>query len=111
MKLIYAIIRDEDAGKTVKSLNENKFSVTKLISSGGFLRSGNTTLMIGTDDEKVPEVMKILKKECAKRTEVEVAMPYIADGTTMMNYSYVPIKAEVGGATVFVVDVAEFHKI
>lgn len=111
MKLIYAIIRDEDAGKTIKKLNENKFSVTKLISSGGFLRSGNTTLMIGTDDELVPEVMKILEKECAKRTEVEIAMPYMPGGVPMMNYSYVPIKAEVGGATVFVVDVAEFRKI
>lgn len=112
MKLIYAIIHDEDANKTIKKLNDRKYSVTKLMSSGGFLKSGNTTLMIGTDDDKVEEVMDILKKECAKRTEVEIAMPYMpGGGVPMMNYSYVPIKAEVGGATVFVVDVADFRKI
>ena len=60
MKLIFAVIRDEDAGKAVKKLNENRFSVTKLMSTGGFLRSGNTTLMIGIDDENVEAVMDIL---------------------------------------------------
>lgn len=111
MKLIFAVIRDEDAGKAVKKLNENRFSVTKLMSTGGFLRSGNTTLMIGIDDENVEAVMDILKEECAKRSEIEIAMPYMPGGVPMMNYSYVPIKAEVGGATVFVVDVCDFRKV
>lgn len=111
MKLIFAVIRDEDAGKAVKKLNENRFSVTKLMSTGGFLRSGNTTLMIGIDDENVEAVMDILKEECAKRSEIEIAMPYMPGGVPMMNYSYVPIKAEVGGAIVFVVDVCDFRKV
>lgn len=111
MKLVYAIIHDDDANKTIKHLTNDKFSVTKLMSSGGFLRSGNTTLMIGTDDERVEEIMKILEEECAKRTEVEIAMPYMPGGVPIMNYSYTPIKAEVGGATVFVIDVEDFRKI
>ncbi len=112
MKLIFAIVHDEDANKAVRRLNDNKFRVTKLMSTGGFLKSGNTTLMIGVEDEAVEKVMEILKKECEKRTEVEIAMPYMPGGSVpMMNYSYVPIKAEVGGATVFVVEVADFRKI
>lgn len=111
MKLIFAVIHDEDANKAVKKLNQNNFGVTKLSSSGGFLKNGNTTLMIGVEDEKVEDVMKILESECAKRTEVEIAAPYPPGGIPMLNYSHVPIKVEVGGATVFVVNVEEFRKI
>ena len=111
MKLMFAVIHDEDANKAVKKLNQNKLGVTKLSSSGGFLKNGNTTLMIGVEDERVEEVMKLLESECAKRTEVEIAAPYPPGGIPMLNYSNVPIKVEVGGATVFVVDVEEFRKI
>ena len=52
-----------------------------------------------------------MESECAKRTEVEIAAPYPPGGIPMLNYSNVPIKVEVGGATVFVVDVEEFRKI
>lgn len=111
MKLMFAVIHDEDVHKAIKRLNESKFGVTKLSSSGGFLKNGNTTLMIGVDDEKVENVMQILESECAKRTEVEIAAPYPPGGIPMLNYSCTPIKVEVGGATVFVVNVEEFRKI
>ena len=52
MKLVYAIVHDEDSERATRKLNEKKFSVTKLSSTGGFLKRGNTTLMIGTEDEK-----------------------------------------------------------
>ena len=53
MKLIIAIIQDEDASEVISHLNEAKFQVTRLSTKGGFLRAGNTTIMTGVEDEKV----------------------------------------------------------
>ena len=111
MKLVYAIVHDEDSERATRKLNEKKFSVTKLSSTGGFLKRGNTTLMIGTEDEKVPEVIEIVKEECAKRQQIEVQAPYMGSGAPVSNYSFVPITVEAGGATIFVINVEEFHKV
>lgn len=111
MKLIFAIIRDKDANDAVDALNKKHIGVTKLASTGGFLRDGNTTLMMGTEDDKVEEVMGILHENCAKRTEMEVVAPHSTGGVPVWNLGYAPIKVEVGGATVFVLDVADFRKL
>ena len=50
MKLIYAIVRDEDDSRVMGELNRHGFKVTKLATTGGFLRAGNTTLICGTED-------------------------------------------------------------
>ena len=62
MKLIFAVVHDDDTNKAVRHLNEKRYRVTKLSSTGGFLRKGNTTLMIGVEDEQVEEVFEILQK-------------------------------------------------
>ena len=111
MKLIFAVVHDDDTNKAVRRLNEKKFRVTKLSSSGGFLKRGNTTLMLGVEDEQVDEVFKILEKECSKRKQVEVTTPYPQGDLSMISYSYIPITVEVGGATVFVLDVEQFRRI
>lgn len=59
MKLIIAIIQDEDASEVISHLNEAKFQVTRLSTKGGFLRAGNTTIMTGVEDEKVEGALKI----------------------------------------------------
>ena len=53
MKLILAIINKEDSQEVSHALTKEKYSVTKLATQGGFLMSGNVTLIIGTEDEKV----------------------------------------------------------
>ena len=75
MKLIFAVIRDKDANEAVSCLNKEHIGVTKLSSTGGFLRDGNTTLMIGTQDDMVEKVMDILRDHCAKRSQVELVSP------------------------------------
>ena len=75
---------------------------TKTITTGGFLKASNATLLIGTDDDKVSEVIDIIRKHCAVRKEV---VPVIGD----VNYS--TFKVPVGGATVFVTDVVRFEKM
>lgn len=108
MKLILAIVHDEDGGKVMATLNSAGFSVTKLATTGGFLRTGNTTLLIGTDENKVDEVMDILVKQCQKRKQITTTP--IATGLTGMFTPY-PVEVEVGGATIFQMNVDRFEKI
>ncbi len=109
MKLIISIVQDEDASNLVSELMNDRFSVTKLASTGGFLRSGNTTLLLGVDDERLEPALEIIKKVCVSRKQIEV-FPSPAMGAMGM-YTPYPVEVTVGGATVFVLDVEQFHKI
>lgn len=109
MKLIIAIVQDEDASNLISSLMNDRFSVTKLASTGGFLRSGNTTLLLGVEDDRLEAAMGIIKKICVSRKQIEV-FPSPAMGAMGM-YTPYPVEVTVGGATVFIMDIAEFHKI
>ena len=110
MKLIYAIVRYDNEDEVVSALTKQHFSITKLNTTGGFLRKGNTTLMIVTEDENVQTAIDIIKKECGKRQKITINMPYIS-GAAMMNYATMPTTVEVGGATIFVTNVERFEKI
>ena len=81
MKMIFAIVHKEDEGFVVERLNKEHISVTKLSSTGGFMRKGNTTLMIGTEDEKVDSAIQIIKEECSRRKEMLVPTPTYSEGT------------------------------
>ena len=83
MKLIFAIIRYDNEDEVVNALTQKRFSITKLSSTGGFLRKGNTTLMIGTEEERVKEAIETIKKECGARQKITINMPYIS-GSAMM---------------------------
>ena len=65
MKLIIAILQDEDAGEAISHLNEAGFQVTRLATKGGFLRAGNTTLLAGVENEKVDEAIKIIERNAS----------------------------------------------
>ena len=53
MKLVYAIVRDDNEDGVMTQLTQHHFSITRLSTTGGFLRKGNVTLMIGAEDDKV----------------------------------------------------------
>lgn len=110
MKLIYAIVRYDNEDEVINALTKKHYSVTKLATTGGFLKKGNTTLLIGTDAENVPDVIDVIKHECGKRQKITINMPYIS-GAAMMNCATMPMSVEVGGATIFVIDVEHFEKI
>ncbi|MCI9040752.1 cyclic-di-AMP receptor [Dubosiella newyorkensis] len=107
MKLILAILSNEDSSTASRALTEKKFQVTKLNTTGGFLRAGNTTLMIGCEDEDVQEAIELIKESSRKRSEL---IPSSA-GYDMGRYMSFPIEVQVGGATIFVLDVEQFLKI
>lgn len=109
MKLIIAIVNDEDALDLVDLLTEKNHRVTKLATTGGFLKSGNTTLMIGTEDEIVPEILKMIEDTCKTRHQI-ISNPSPLSTTTGVYVPY-PVEIEIGGATVFVVEVSQFIRI
>lgn len=109
MKMVIAIVQDDDSLDLIDTLTDKNFRVTKLATTGGFLKSGNTTLLIGVEKEKIDEVMGLIKDVCEKRTEV-VASPSPLTGTPGLYMQY-PIEVEVGGATIFVIDVDQFIRI
>ena len=107
MKLIIAIVHDDDATKVVKELNNQGFRVTRMCSSGGFLKAGNTTLMIGIDEDGVDKVLSVIEsKSKARKETVNTAMT----SAGAMGYMSYPIEVTVGGATVFVINVDRFEK-
>ena len=109
MKLIVAIVHNEDAGPLVDALLEREYRTTRLQSSGGFLKQSNATIMVGVDDEKVEDVMAIVRENCTSRTQLVNPMPPIMEpGEFFMPY---PLEVEVGGATVFVLPVERFERI
>ena len=108
MKLIFAIIQTDDTDNVVAILNQQGYMVTKLNSTGGFLRKGNSTLMIGIPEEKVNDVIRIFKEECGRRQQMMDPVPYM-DNPIITGSPMVPMV--VGGARVFVVDVERFEKV
>lgn len=109
MKMIIAIVQDSDSLDLIDELNESGYRVTKLATTGGFLKSGNTTLMIGAEKEKVNHIIDIVKSVCKKRDEVTVSPSSVSAGADA--YMQYPIKVEVGGATIFVIDVDKFLRV
>ena len=108
MKLIIAIVQDEDSSRLVSQLMKNGYGVTKLATTGGFLRAGNTTLLIGVDDEKLPAVMEIIEQVCKSRKQMTTAPTAMGSMGGMPGASSYPVEVTVGGATVFVLSVDQF---
>ena len=75
MKIIYAIVSSDDGNRVTEVLNENQYMVTKLATTGGFLKKGNCTLMIGTEAEKVDHAIELIKETCGKRQKITCNVP------------------------------------
>lgn len=105
MKLIFAIIHDEDTTVVTNKLTDQGFKVTKLCSTGGFLRAGNTTLIVGIEDNEVEEVLNIIKQNSKSRIKpVTYPLPIGVMGNG-------PVEITVGGATIFVINVEGYEKV
>ena len=86
MKLIIAIVQDEDSARLVRGLMDGGYGVTKLATTGGFLRSGNTTLLVGVEDERFDGAMEVIEKVCKSRKQIATS-PSPMSGATGV---YVP---------------------
>ncbi len=106
MKMITAIISKKDSDEVCRALAQGGFYFTKMASSGGFLSAGNTTVLIGTEAEKVKDAITIIRSNCSTRRETVPATVQLASGSSTNQ-----TEVMVGGATVFVTEVEEFEKM
>lgn len=110
-KLILAILQEEDYDQTVEMLNEKNFFVTKLSSSGGFLKKKNITIMIGVEEERLPEVTAILEKYAGKRKITTYAMTSTGAEVRGINTGVtIPVEKQVGGVTMFTLSMDSLKK-
>ncbi|MGI6667983.1 MAG: cyclic-di-AMP receptor [Acetivibrionales bacterium] len=109
MKLVFAIVHDEDGPKVMEELNKKGFSVTKLCSTGGFLKAGNTTLLVGVEEPDVDTVIDAIRRKSKSRKQV-INSNVTPSGTSGMFMPY-PVEVVVGGATIFVLNVDHFEKV
>ncbi len=107
MKLVVAVIQDQDSNRLASALTKNNFRATKLASTGGFLRSGNTTFLVGVDDNRIPQLLDIIRDNC--RAREQMVTPVSPLGGNADSYIPYPVEVEVGGATVFVLPIEQFH--
>jgi uncharacterized protein YaaQ len=109
VKLVVAIVHNEDASALVDALLDREYRATRLHSSGGFLKQSNATIILGVEDAQIEAVLAIIRETCHARTQVVNPMPPIMEpGEFFMPY---PLEVEVGGATVFVMPVERFERI
>ena len=110
MKLLMAIVQDEDSSKVLENLNKSNFGATKLSSTGGFLKAGRTTFIIGTEDERVDEAIQVIKKSSMSRKQIidtSSSSHLFLEGAGM---TY-PVEVTVGGATIFILNVERIEKV
>ena len=107
MKLIIAIMSNDDSPTVSSALTKENYAVTGLATTGGFLRAGNTTLLVGGEDNLVDHAIEVIGKYSRRRSEVVPSTASYDIG----RYASFPVEVQVGGATIFVVDVAQFIKL
>ncbi|MCW0953336.1 cyclic-di-AMP receptor [Weissella ceti] len=107
MKMITAIVQDQDANVLTKALVAAGFQATRLASTGSFLRAGNTTFIMGVQDEQLDDALALISENA--KTRSQVMTPAMNPGTVMESVVTEPLNVQIGGATVFVQNVEQFH--
>ena len=107
MKMVLAIINYDDAQDVISSLMKAGFSITKLATTGGFLKAGNVTILVGLDVSRLDECFDIIREHSSTRKQI---IPTTAE-LGMGFFPSAPVQVDVGGATVFVLGVERFEKL
>jgi uncharacterized protein YaaQ len=106
MKMILAVVQADDANKVTQALIEAGHRVTRIATQGAWLRRENATLLLGVQDERVEDVLSILRQVARRRTSY-ISTPREVPGA--LNAQVIDV--EVGGATVFVLNVEHFEQV
>ena len=107
MKMLLAIINYDDSQSVIAALTKEGFSVTRLATTGGFLKSGNVTVLIGLDESRLDDAFQIIRDHCRKRKQIVPTTTELGMGF----FPTMPVQVAVGGATVFVLGVERFEKL
>ena len=108
MKLIIALVQDKDSHLLSDEFAKDNTRSNRLATIGGFLRAGNTTFLVGIEEERVEEVLSIIRENCESREQLTT--PPVHLDTTLEAGMSMPVPIRVGGATVFVVPVDAFYR-
>ncbi|MER3421063.1 MAG: hypothetical protein C4290_11310 [Chloroflexota bacterium] len=108
-KLLIIIISDTDADGLVRAMVQRGLAATKIGSTGGFLRRGNTTLLVGVPASEVETVITLVGRTCPARTELLTlgALPFGGETPFISE----PVEVRVGGAVIFVLNVERFERV
>lgn len=109
MKLIIAIVNSDDSRNLLDRLGRQGFSATVTSSAGGFLHVSNSTIFCGVDDSELSEALSVIRENCTSRIQYVTPLPPVMEPGEM--HIPTPVEKHVGGATIFVVDVAHFEKV
>lgn len=107
MKLVVAIVQEEDVGALVDACVRQEIAVTRLSTAGGFLKAENATILTAVEENRLETVLSTFETTCHTRRRLLTVVPSTMD-MEMAIYLPDPIEIEVGGATVFVLDVETF---
>lgn len=108
MKLAVCIVHNRDKGRVNDELVRAGFKFTVIGSTGGFLREGNTTYLIGVEEDELSELLKLMNTNSQKREQLVNVMPF--EAAPPGAFMPAPVKVPVGGAVVFVLNVDQFHR-
>ena len=108
MKLVITVVHDRDKNRITESLLRNGFKFTKIGSTGGFLREGNVTLLIGVPEDDLEQCLQVIGESCKTREQFVNVLP--PDAAPVGTFMPSPVKVLVGGAVTFVVDVERFER-
>lgn len=109
MKLVLTVVQSEDASGLLSELSNRGFRATRIKTVGGFLREANATIFIGVEEADVDAVVHTIRENCTTRQQQITAIPAVMEpGEFFLPY---PVEVEVGGATIFVLDVDRFERV
>jgi uncharacterized protein YaaQ len=108
MKLVMAIVSSDDSREVLDRLTKVGFRATVISTTGGFLREGNTTILLGTEDPKVFQAVEVIRQTCRRRTQWVSPLPTLEGPGLEMSE---PIEVSVGGGVVFVMNVEQFVQV
>ena len=108
MKLVVCIVHNRDRNRVTDELVKAGFKFTVIGSTGGFLREGNTTFLIGVQEDELPALKQVIGRNCQSRDQLVNVMPF--ESAPAGAFVPSPVKVPVGGAVVFVMNVDEFQR-
>lgn len=108
MKLVIAIVQNDDAAALTDALRDKNYASTVISTTGGFLREGNTTIMVGVEKAKLDDLLALIKQNCTTRSQYVNPLPPVMEPGEL--YLAQPVEVQVGGAIVFMLDVERFER-
>jgi len=108
LKLAVCIVHNRDRNRITDELVKAGFKFTVIGSTGGFLREGNTTILIGLEEHELSMLERLIAENCQSREQLVNVMPFEAAPPGAFIPS--PVKVPVGGAVMFVMPVEQFNR-